>query len=306
MPSMWKAGVALGGGVVLGLAWLELRRRWARAALAQSPSAPSEKSGPRKVLFSSSLETYTGFKEHAYRLVFHYGDKFPQTPPPMLNTILPSGVLENNRELVPVAEKGLMCYGFAQTILPEKAKDLPATKQPFVWERADGTLALVQTWSTSVNEKFKEQFEVSLTNPDTSIFSTQAVEEFKRTLTSLFGEGALKQEPVMFCHRASVNTKPVLVGDRATLLAHLASHPEALAELNIARLTDDGFVAATVSGKGEKGEKPFALGAGVYAIYVKMGWHTMACATPIDQFMDGRELHGGTVKPKSRLHCVIA
>lgn len=249
-------------------------------------------------------DKYTGFTEHAFRLVFDYGEKFPQTPLPVLNTILPSGVVENTKELEPKAEKGLMCYGYPQTIPPEKAKELPETKAPFVWERADGSLALVQTWSTSVNDKFKEQFETSLTNPDTSIFSPQAVDEFKETLKRLFGEGALKQESVMFCHRASTNTEPVFVGQRDTLLNHLRANPEVQKHFNIIDVLDDGFVSGTIDGKGVTGQKEFHMDPSEYAVYIKAGWHTMACATPIDQFLDGRELHGGKVERKSR--CVIA
>jgi len=251
-----------------------------------------------------SLETYTGFTEHAFRLVFDYGDKFPREPLPVLNTILPSGVVENKKDLEPKAEKGLMCYGYPQTISAEKAKELPVTKVSFVWERSDGTLALVQTWSTSVNDKFKEQFETSKTNPDTSIFAPAAVDEFKETLTRLFGKAALEQESVMFCHRASTNTDPVFVGPRETLLEHLRENPEILKRFNIARVLEDGFVSGTVDGKGVTGEKEFHMDPNTYALYIKSGWHTMACVTPIEQFMDGRELHGGKVERKSR--CVIS
>ena len=63
-------------------------------------------------------------------------------------------------------------------------------------------------------------------------------------------------------------------------------------------------VSGTVDGKGVTGEKEFHMDPSVYALYIKSGWHTMACATPIEQFMDGRELHGGKVERKSR--CVIS
>lgn len=271
----------------------------------------------RRGSVKESLETYTGFTEHAFRMVFEYGDKFPMTPTPRLNTILPSGVVENNKELEPKAEKGLMAYGFHQAIAPDEAKELPPSSAPFIWERTDprypdsvGTLALVQTWSTSVNDKFKAEFETSTTNPDTSIFSPQAVDEFKETLTRLFGEAALKQESVMFCHRASTNTLPVFVGPRKLLLDHLRANPEIQTRFNILKLLEEtkdtkpGFVSGTVDGQGVTGEKEFHMESGVYALYIKKGWHTMACTTPIDQFMDGRELHGGKVKRASR--CVIA
>ena len=47
----------------------------------------------------------------------------------------------------------------------------------------------------------------------------------------------------------------------------------------------------TVDGKGNKSTKDFAMAEGEeYALYTKLGWQTMACVTPIHQFMPDREL----------------
>ena len=230
---------------------------------------------------------YEGFLEHAYRLVFPFEDKFPACKP-KLQVVLPSGVIENERVLEPVAGKGIIAYAYPQSMAADKAQAFIDT--PFVWERADGTFALIQTWTTTFNDKFKSEFQIATANPDVTKFSEQAVEEFKSVCVSLFGEDA---RDVLYCHRESHNDRKVYVGDRATLLAFLRAEPQVVAELDIKSLTDDGFVAGTTDGKGETGTKPFAMAPeGEYALYTKIGWHTMACVTPMEQFVDGRDLIG--------------
>ena len=159
-----------------------------------------------------------------------------------------------------------------------------------MWRRDDGTFAVVQTWATSYNDKFRADFTVWTENPDPSRFSPQAAEEFQRACVALFGPAAAK-EKILYCHKTSTNDRKVYVGTRAVLLSFLGDNAAVRAELNILRVSKDGFVAGTVDGKGTIGTKPFTLAAtGEYALYTKLGWETMACPTPLDQFMESREL----------------
>ena len=253
----------------------------------------------------TSVTAYDGFTEHAYRLAFEYAnisdDRFSSADPPRLRTVLPSGVVENEEKvLVPKAEKGLLAYGFAQSIDAEKARTHVDT--PFVWKRDDGSFALVQTWSTNMNDKFKQEFSIATSNPDTSVYSPQAVEEFERVVKALFGEDATDKQPVVYCHRASENDGPVYVGSGDDLLNFLRNDPHAVTQLNIQCVLADGFVSTVVNRNGD-GTKAFKMAQGVeYVVYVKRGWDTMACATPLDQFVRGRVLHGDGWSVRDRLH----
>ena len=219
------------------------------------------------------------------------------------------------------AEKALICYPYPQTIGADVAAPFLGT--PFVWERADGSLAVVQTWPTNYNDKFKAEFEISATNPDPSVYSAQAAAEFEKACTALFPPAAatraaspavddgqispktkgfmafltnpLGTKPkrpsnakpaapaappptVLYCHRAANNDKPVYVGTAPALLKFLRASPDIVKSLNIVSLTDDGFVTGTVDGKGNTGTKDFSMAPEVeYALYTKLGWHTMAC-----------------------------
>jgi len=201
---------------------------------------------------------YDGFVEHAYRLVFPYEEHFAPHEPHLF-TLLPSGVVEK-KDLSPKAEKGLIAYPYPQTIESEKVPE-QVRGTPFVWERADGTLGLMQTWPTSYNAKFKSDFEIATSNPDPSKFDERGAADFKQTCSALFGERATERTPILYCHRASSNGRRVYVGDAATLLHYLRVRPEVAKELSIESLTSDGFVANVVDGKGKTSTKAFMMAA---------------------------------------------
>ena len=264
-------------GVVVGGVRIHMSSDEANAELQRQAD---EKKGEPKI--------YGGFVEHAYRLVFPFEQHFAQSP--QLLTILPSGVVENRKVLEPKAEKGLIAYTYPQTIASEVAT-AEFLETPFVWKRDDGSLALMQTWPTSYNAKFKADFEITTSNPDPQKYIPQAVEEFGKVCTELFGAPAAEPPQILYCHRAAANDLPVYVGTRATLIGFLRRNPSAVEQLNLAEVTDDGFVTNVVDGKGNKSTKDFAMAEGEeYALYTKLGWQTMACVTPIHQFMPDREL----------------
>lgn len=244
----------------------------------------------RRALLTAPLKKYAGVVEDVRRLVFAYGETF-QDCAPRLQCILPSGVVENEKILKAQAEKGLITYPFEQSISPELAA--PHGQSPFLRRREDGTIALVQTWSTNFNAKFKSDFKIATANPDPSEFSEAAVAEFRRVTVALFGEAA-RREPIHFCHNQKTTPRPVYVGDRHALLDFLRRSPDVMQEMCIEAVTADGIIAGVVNPDGKKEEghnKPFAMPEGEqYALYMKLGWHTMACVTPLDQFLRGRTL----------------
>jgi hypothetical protein len=164
----------------------------------------------------------------------------------------------------------------------------------FVWRRDDGTNALVQTWTTNLNDNFHKTFEISEgTNPDLETFQPQAVSEFQESMVRLFGPAAAEC-PILFCHKETVNTSPVVAGVSEEVLAHIKEHPELMRELAILSIDSEGlgFVADGTSGNGRRFEKHFALTAGEHCVvYRKAGWDSMGCTKPLHQFLLDAKLH---------------
>jgi len=261
---------------------------------------------------SKEVCIYKGFTEHAWRLVFPYEDHFAPNAPRVL-TVMPSGVIETNEVLKPQKEDALIAFVYPQSISDELAdspvsiktdegKDdgLPAKGSPcvlretaFVWRRDDGTNALVQTWPTELNEKFRKTFEISQgVNPDSEKFQPQAVAEFQESMVRLFGPTA-KERPIWYCHKVTVNASPAVTGITENVLAHIKEHSELMHELAILSVDSDGlgFVADGTSGDGSKFEQHFTLTAGEHCVvYKKVGWDTMGCTKPLHQFLRDADL----------------
>jgi len=165
---------------------------------------------------------------------------------------------------------------------------------PFVWRREDGTHALVQTWPTSFNDKFRKTFDIAEgRNPDPEKFQPQAVSEFQAAMVQLFGPAAADC-PILFCHKKTENRSPAVVGTSENVLAHIKKHPELMQELTILSIDTEGtgFVADGTEGDGKKFEKHFSLTPGEQCVvYQKVGWDTMGCTKPLDQFLRDAELH---------------
>jgi len=260
-----------------------------------------------------AVRIYDGFTEHTYRLVFPFEDKFAPDTPHLL-TIVPSGVVENQKKLEPQKEKGLIAFSYPQSVSDE-ISELLVEQQPssnvdsgmaadgdnktlretaFVWRRDDGTNALVQTWPTTLNQKFRQDFDMSEgVNPDPEKFLPQAASEFQEAMVRLFGPSA-QSCPILFCHKQLASTSPAVVGSGEEVLAHVKGSPELMRELAIASVDPDclGFVADGTNGKGEKFEKCFKVTPGEQCVvYRKTGWDTMGCTKPLHQFLRDAEFH---------------
>eukprot|EP00929_Paragymnodinium_shiwhaense_P010037 TRINITY_DN114502_c0_g1_i1.p1 TRINITY_DN114502_c0_g1~~TRINITY_DN114502_c0_g1_i1.p1 ORF type:complete len:338 (-),score=46.65 TRINITY_DN114502_c0_g1_i1:37-1050(-) len=244
----------------------------------------------------SIVKAYPGFTEHAYRLLFPYEEKYPHLEPHH-RTILPTGVIENDKMLKPVPEKGLIAYTYPQTMAPEDFKD-EIKDAPVIWAREDKSLAVVQCWPTSYNVEFKKTFEVSEVNPDPKHFSEQAAEELRRVITHYFGEES-KAQPILYCHKRTQNDRNTYVASPNNLMKMLAANPDIVRDLMIVKLGTDNetpnpwaFVTKVVDGKGKESMKPFKMDPSItYVLYVKKGWETMACVKPLDQFNKECDLH---------------
>jgi len=269
-----------------------LLQAWdAAEAAPTSPSiTPSFRAAGMEYL---GVKLFPGFTEHTYRMVFRYEETFAPKAP-TLQTILPSGIVENSKVLEPKAQKGLAAFAYPQSMDVETARRFCET--PFVWQREDGTYCLIQTWPITINDKFKGDFEMSAgTNPDPAKFHPQAAADFKESMSKLFGE-AVNGDQIIFCHKRTVSKSPVLVGKSEDLMRGLREHPQLMHDLAIARVeTDLCFVAAGTTGNGESFEKEFHLAPGVETVvYRKSGWETMGCSKPYEQFEREAEVHAVT------------
>jgi len=251
---------------------------------------------------------YKGFKEHAYRLLFPYEDNFPDKEPALL-TILPTGVIETTKILVPEKERGLLSYPFGQLIdksvmegqtvnyeqSPWHGK--PYTETPFVKDiRVGQQHALVQTWPTKINDTFKHDFKMFDTNPDLKKFNSAAVVDYKACIEELFGPDALKKKQgekpgekqgvtIKYCHKVTTNDFPCYRGTTEDLLTYLKDNKEVLSNIGIKEMSEKGFVASGEDGKGNKVEKSFSMQEKTeYVIYKKVGWETMGCCKTLEQF----------------------
>merc|ERR1711967_81621 len=61
------------------------------------------------------VKTYPGFDEHAHRLLVVYGTSFAPLAP-VLQVVLPSGVVENEKALTPKEGAALIAYPYPQSI----------------------------------------------------------------------------------------------------------------------------------------------------------------------------------------------
>jgi len=270
----------------------KLRNTLEKHAVAKLGSQEIEVSSFSHAL-SSDVLRYDGFREHAYRLAFHWGAKFQngqQDGPWRLKTVLPTGDIENDKDLKPNSEGGLVSFTYHQSINAANVGELAQT--PFVWQRPDGSYAVVQTWKVSINEEFQKSFTISSENPNEGKFGLQPAEEFKMALAGLFGDVVVKELGIKYCHKVTQNTKPALVGSSEKLMEFIKSNATIRQELDLLEVGKDAnadeplsFVGRGVDGKGKEFSKAFTMSPNtMYVVYVKQGWETMACVKPLHQF----------------------
>lgn len=256
------------------------------------------------------MKEFPGFTEHAFRIVFFFGQKYNGTKnssagPWQLKTILPDGTIENEKEVTPKDEGGLICYTYPQNLKDDVATAEELLKTPFVWKRADGSTALVQTWPTKFNDKFKSDFKTFEKNPNPKDFNPKAVEEFQTAIKAMFGESFDDEEGIFkFCHKQTKNDNPVYVGKAEDIMKKLVGEGnEELRkkfEIDSTGLDPDadksdplGFTATYTDGKGNTGVKCLSMAPDtMYTLYIKKGWETMAMVKTLEQFQQDCVLDG--------------
>jgi hypothetical protein len=263
------------------------------------------------------VDKVNGFWENTYRLVFPFEDKisWPEQEEKVCLTCLNTGkgVIENTNVLKAEKERGLIAFAYAQSVDEAQRDSFPSlldekcqkeiekgelnrcidhrNLSKFMWGRPDGTIALVQTWKTKYNAEFQRRFKIRDQNPSEHLFEPQAVDEFEHAMKNIFGQDALDKVQVKFCWSSTFNPSPVYIASARALVTMLKGCRAVQEELNINKVEDSGFVSNVVNKK-ETSTKEFRLEMDeTYALYVKKGWDTMACATPLDLFLRERILN---------------
>jgi len=143
-----------------------------------------------------------------------------------------------------------------------------------------------------INDSFFKGYKVTTnySEVDPTVFQPQAVAEFERTLKCLFGEEATKRSPIMYAKNSKVNKFVVFKGQAEAIEMFLRQNPEACDLLKIAKLYLGGFVAIVSKGgspeKAKHSYKQFDFTPGEeYVLYTKVGYESMACIKPYEQFV---------------------
>jgi len=180
------------------------------------------------------IEVFEGFREKAYRLVFECQDAAAGKK--RVETILPDGSVEMEKEeFQPRKERGLMTFGYSQTIDREVASKHVRChgSTPFIHNddspASPFRLPLVQTWTVNINQSFHEEFDI-LKVEDLKFhgrtaegFHMDAIDAFRESMENCFDSAAVDNWPIKCCKMKKEKENPhlVFVGPRDLMEAFL-------------------------------------------------------------------------------------
>lgn len=248
------------------------------------------------------LRRHAGFTEHRCQLVFHYGERLTDNCGPWtIKTVSASGDVLSEQEVPAVPSGSLVCWSQPQSIDRANAQGFLEQNSPFVWERKDGSCALVEMWPVVFDEEFVRTFSPKSENPDPDRFSFSAVEEFRQSLVKIFGEEVVSRVGIRYCYRRIENPRPAFVGDSEALMQHLKAHPALAAGMHILALGRDAkgpeplsFIAKMRVGHDQLRTQACTMSPGAkHVLYMQVGWETVARAKPLDEFLLFADFHLG-------------
>jgi len=248
---------------------------------------------------------------------------------PKLLTVMKDGSIETEEVCRPVEDGACIAYAYAQSPMVEGLKQILKMKEssgenwpkapygdlvePYIFERPDGTTALVQTWPTAFNDqwrdRFAERYPFLEPNPNPDAFEGVAADDFAIAMERAWNNGACTtidrvsdkiKERIEYCVATAENDSIACIGDGRALIDFLKASDDARAEFNImdpAVSTQLGSSEVTYSfiskctyphepaKDAEDQTKLFNLYPDTrYVLYMKDGWERMACVKPEDQF----------------------
>jgi len=178
---------------------------------------------------NKDIEVFAGFRQQTCRLVFECQDAAVGNK--RVETILPDGNVEMVKEFQPRKERGLMTFGYSQTIdhkVASRHVRCPAPT-PFIHhdDSPDSTVRfpLVQTWTVNINQSFRNEFdilqvdELKLQGRAADGFDMDAIDAFRKSMVKSFDAAAVDKWPIMCCKMKKEKENPhlVFVGPRSVL-----------------------------------------------------------------------------------------
>jgi len=170
---------------------------------------------------NKDIEVFAGFRQRTYRLVFECQDA--AVGKKSVETIMPDGNIEMEKEFQPKKGRGLMTFGYSQTIDRKDAskhvrRDCPT---PFILhdDSPDSPVQfpLVQTWTVNINQSFRDEFdilqvdELKLQGRTDEGFHMDAIDAFRKSMEKCFDAAAVGKWPVMCCKQKKDQENPYLV-----------------------------------------------------------------------------------------------
>jgi len=239
----------------------------------------------RDHLRAASVKVFeSGFTETSRRFLFVHEDNYKnaKNTQKRLITVLPSGK-SDDRKLLQEEEAALTCYLWQQSMEESVARNQKDARD-FVWQREDGTFAVVQLWRIWFNSQYKKDFQIFDNTPANKIrFDVEAFREFQKAVQNLFQLETLDPNlPFKYVQKESHNHKALYVGKGRELMSMLRLDQKLRQDLDIVSLVEpDGFESKWKDQEGREGTRVFRMDlTQEYCLYTRIGGDTMACTKP--------------------------
>lgn len=246
------------------------------------------------------LRVFEGYREKAYRLVFEK-DEAAGGEIKWVETILPRGVVEMKKKFKPQKGKGLMTFGYSQSIRKDKARRHTArTEGPGYFIHNDApdnpTYPLVQTWTVNVNDNFLSEYEIL--NEDQGQkdpkFHAAAISSFRKSMEKCFSSAEVDKYGIKCCRMKEYkeNKHLVVTGKRSVLEAFIQNKD--VQSYFFISADQHGFRAwSKQKGKWFPRSQRFEWSEDmdeVYVLYTRDGNSQMTCMMMEQQFVEDKTL----------------
>jgi len=251
---------------------------------------------------AAGLQVFQGFQERACRLVYENEDADAEKK--WVETILPNGDVETERDFQPKKERALVTFGYLQHIHKEQAGRYirrPEGPGHFIHhEDAPDSAAypLVQTWTVNINDNFRKEFDImsvdQLQGQIGEGFHMDAIRAFRKSMVKCFSSAEVDKYPIKCCRQkhATENKELVIVGPRSNLEGFLMN-PD-VQKYFLVSADRHGFTAwAKPKGKWFPRPRRFEWGADmdeINVLYTRIGNSEMTCMMKQQQFVREKTL----------------
>jgi len=249
---------------------------------------------------SKGLRVFQGYREKAYRLVFEKEEAAGRETK-WVETMLPSGAIEMNKKFKPQKGKGLMTFGYAQSIRKDLARKYTARPEGpgfFIHNDApdNPTYPLVQTWTVNVNDNFHRDYEI-MTADQSRVdpkFDAAAISAFRKSMEKCFSSAEVDKYGIKCCRmKEEKENKHLVVTGKRSVLEAFIQNKDVQAYFFITA-DQHGFKAwSKQKGKWFPRSQRFEWGEDmdeIYVLYTRDGNSEMTCMMKEQQFAADKTL----------------